>query len=280
MTDVEITDPWKLSSGLRDDMVLQVFDAYFAPDADYQGGRQLLLHLIGVDELAEPQTLKLSIGADWETADGGTTVTHPTKKQQRINASTIYGHWISSAQEIPELVAELQRRPGGPTNAKVWEGLILHLLEKEITFGRNIDPQKRLMPAEYFGLISDSPAANGQVPAPPASVPPVPPAPVATAPAPAPTGIPPVPAPAAPAPAMDPATAALLAQARANAAALAPQTAPAPTGNPLHDKYVTLALSTDWSTFLATALADTEVLADDEFAGQVISGALYNQARA
>jgi hypothetical protein len=269
MADVEITDPWKLSSGLRDDMVLQIFSAYFAPDADYQGGRQLLLHLIGVDELEEPQTLKLSIGADWESADGGTTVTHPTKKQQRINASTIYGHWISSAQEIPELVAELQRRPGGPTNAKVWEGLILHLLEKEITFGRNIDPQKRLMPAEYFGLIQDSP---------PATIPPVSPAPVAMAP----MGIPQVPVAQAPvangvpggqvAPAVD--TAALLAQARAA------QAAPAPTGNPLFDKYTALARTTEWGVFLATALADPEVLADDEFAQQAISGSLYNAARA
>lgn len=259
MTMPEITDPWKLSSGLRDDMVLQIFSAYFAPDADYQGGRQLLLHLIGVDELEEPQTLKLSIGGDWESADGGNTVTHPTKKQQRINASTIYGHWISSAQEIPELVAELQRRPGGPTNSKVWEGLIIHLLEKEITFGRNIEPQKRLMPAEYFGVI--------QAPAPAST-----PAPATTPPFP--LGIPTVPAmaPVPTPPAMDPAV--LLAQARAA------QAAPPPTGNQLFDKYAALARTTDWGTFLATALADTEVLADDEFAQQVISGSLYSTARA
>lgn len=265
MPDIEITDPWKLSSGLRDDMVLQIHDAYFAPDAEYQGGRVLLLHLIGLDELQEANTLKLSIGADWETNDGGITVTHPTKKQQKINASTIYGHWISHAQQIPELVAELQARPGGPLNAKVWEGLILHLQERDLVFGKNIDPQKRLMPTEYFGLIQDAAPGN---------VPPVPAPPVAP-----PLAIPQVPAtapvPPAPAPAPGPAgTAALLAQARAA------QAAPAPTGNPLFDKYATLARTTEWGPFLAAALADPEVLADDEFAGRVIGGELYNTARA
>lgn len=265
MPDIEITDPWKLSSGLRDDMVLSITDAYFAPDAEYQGGRVLLLHLIGLDEMQEAQTIKMSVGADWETSDGGVTITHPTKKQQKINASTIYGHWISHAQEIPELVKELQDRPGGPLNSKVWEGLIIHLQERDLVFGKNIDPQKRLMPTEYFGLLSNTaPATMAPVSAPP----------VATAP---PLSIPAVPPAAAPptngAPsAVD--TAALIAQARAA------QAAPAPTGSPLYDKYVTLARSTEWGPFLAAALADPEVLLDDEFAGQVIGGTLYAQARA
>lgn len=250
-------------------MVLQIHAAYFATDADYQGGRQFLIHLIGTDENNEEATLKMSVGADWDSADGGVTITHPTKKQQRINQSTIYGHFISHAQEIPDLVAELQNRPGGPTNAKVWEGLILHLQEREIKFGRNIEPQQRLMPTEYFGLIQD---------AVPGTVAPVPQAPVAMAPVGVPqvpiTNVPaPVAPPAAPVAAVDPQ--ALLAAARANAAA------PAPTGNPMYDKYVSLARTTDWPTFLATALADPEVLADDEFAQQVINeGSLYTSARA
>jgi hypothetical protein len=255
MTMPEITDPWKLSSGLRDDMVLSIHDAYFAPDAEYQGGRVLLLHLIGLDELEEPQTLKLSIGADWETPDGGNTVTHPTKKQQRINGSTIYGHWISHAQEIPALVAELQQRPGGPINSKVWAGLILHLQERDLVFGRNIEPQKRLMPTEYFGLIAVSP--NGNVPN----------VQMATLQQ-LPMGIPQVPVAAV----VDPS--ALIAQARAQAAA---QSAPA---SPLYQKYFDLARTVEWPIFLATALADPEVLADDELAQQCADQSqLYTMAR-
>lgn len=257
--ETEITDPWKLSSGLRDDMVFSIHQAYFAPDAEYQGGRVLLLHLIGLDEMEEPNTLKMSVGADWESPDGGTTITHPTKKQQRINGSTIYGHWISHAQEIPELVAELQRRPGGPTNANVWTGLIVHLQERDLVFGKNIDPQKRLMPTEYFGLLTD--AVNGNV------------APVQTAPLQtAPMGVPQVPVSAPVAAAVDPA--ALIAQARAQAAQAA---APA---SPLYQKYFDLARAADWPTFLATALADPEVLADDELAQQCADQSqLYTMAR-
>lgn len=252
MPEIVISDPWKLSSGLRDDMVASITDAYFAPDAEYQGGRVLLLHLIGIDETGEAFTLKLSAGADWETADGGNTITHPTKKQQRINSSTIYGHWIANAQEIPELVDELQRRPGGPLNAKVWEGLIIHLLLKEIRFGRNIDPQQRLMPAEYFGVMESQPD--------PVAVQGVPFVPV--------TPAPPV---AQPSP-IDPQL--LLAQARAQAAA------PTNGSSPLYNELVNLAKTLDWPQYLATVLADPRVLADDELAQQAIDqNQLYNSAR-
>lgn len=240
-------------------MVISIHAAYFSVDADYQSGRQYLLFLIGTDENTEPVEIRMSVGADWASADGGVTITHPTKRKQTINASCIYGHWISHAQEIPELVNVLRGR-GNPTNAKVWEGLILHLQESEIKFGRNIDPQMRLMPTEYFGLIEDSTPAN---------IPFVPPAPVVTPP----LGAPQVPTPV-PAPAMDPA--ALIAQARAKA-----NQGPTSTGNSLYDKYFTLAKETEWGVFLATALADSEVLADDELAQQIVDQSqLYTQARA
>jgi hypothetical protein len=244
-------DPWKLSSGLRDDMVLSIHAAYFAPDAEYQGGKVLLLHLIGTDELSEPVTVKMSAGADWQTADGGNTITHPTKRQQVINGSTIYGHWISHCQEIPELINVLRTR-GNPTNAKIWEGLIIHTEERELKFGKNIEPQRRLMPTEYFGLVSDSPSATiPSVPQP---------------------STPPPPAPAVPSPVVDPA--ALLAQARAAKAAPS-------NGSPLYNEMLQLARTLDWPTFLATALADDRVLADDELAQQCVDESLlYASARA
>lgn len=270
----EFTDEaWILSSGLRDDMVISVYDAYFATDAEYQGGRQYLLHLIGTDEKTEPVTLKMSVGADWQSADGGVTITHPTKQKQRINSSTIYGHWITCASEIPELVAELQRRPGGPTNAKVWEGLIIHATEREIKFGKTIEPQMRLMPAEYFGLIQEVQAPQG--------IPNVPPTPLvqpAYAPPPAPAYVPPV-APVAaqigiaPVPVVDDGQAALAAARAAAANTAAPV-------NPLYQHYWELAKVTEWGPFLAAALADTNVLQDEELAQQIVNqGLLWTQAR-
>jgi hypothetical protein len=250
---VDTTDPWKLSSGLRDDMVLSIHAAYFSPDAEYQGGQQYLLWLIGLDENQDEATLKMSVGADWTSSDGGTTITHPTKKQQYINGSTIYGHFITAAMEIPELQAEVRKRALGPLNAKVWEGLIIHFTEHELKFGKNIDAQMRLMPTEYFGLISE--AAPTTLP------------PVQTAP---PVAAPPVVAPP-PVAVTDPAV--LLAQARAA------QAQAKPTGSPLYEELVSLAKVSDWPSFLNTVIADPRVLADDELALQAMDQSqLWTQA--
>lgn len=246
-------------------MVLSIHASYFATDAEYQGGRQYLLHLIGLDENGDEATIKMSIGPDWDSGDGGNTVTHPTKKQQNINGSTIYGHWLSHALEIPELVAVLRSR-GGPTNAKVWEGLIIHLQEREIKFGRTIEPQQRLMPTEYFGLITDAApmSPNGALPA--QGIPNVPIVPEIV------PAFPPPGQPAPPTVITDPS--ALLAAARASQAAAA-----APV-NPTYVKYFEMAKVMEWPVFLATALADAEVLADDELAQQIVNqNLLYTQAR-
>ncbi len=125
-TTTQVPEAWELDSGLRDDMVLSVHGAYFAPHAEYQEGKQLMLWLLGVDENNEPAELRMSIGADWQTPDGGNTITHPTKKKQHINQSSIYGHWISHCFEIPDLSKVLFER-GGPTDARIWVNLIIHV---------------------------------------------------------------------------------------------------------------------------------------------------------
>lgn len=246
-TSTNVPEAWELDSGLRDDMVLQVHAAYFAPHADYQEGKQLMLFLIGVDENEEPQELRMSIGADWQTPDGGFTITHPTKRKQHINKSSIYGFWIAYCFEIPELAQTLISR-GGPTDARIWIDLVLHLQAKSLSWGPNIPDQERLMPTEFFGLTSQLA---------PATVPPAAPAPpVATT--------PPAQAPAAPpvqptAPVdqvFDPAAA--LAAAKAAAA-------PQQNGSPLFQKAVSYAQSApDFPTFVGMALADVDILADDD----------------
>jgi hypothetical protein len=139
--------------------------------------------------------------------------------------------------------------------------LILHLQERELKFGKNIDPQLRLMPTEYFGLIADAPVATQP------QLQPQPP--VAGLMTPPPTqGIPSVPPPSTPDPA------ALLAQARAA------QAAATNGSSPLYNELVELAKVNDWPTFLATVLSDARVLADDELAQQAIDQTqLYNNAR-
>lgn len=252
-TSTSVPEAWELDSGLRDDMILQIHGAYFAPHADYQDGKQLMIFLMGVDENNEPAELRMSIGADWQSPDGGYTVVHPTKKKQHINKSCIFGHFISFCFEIPDLAKELISR-GGPTDARIWIGLVLHLQLRTLTWGGDIRDQERLMPTEYLGLTTD---------AVPATVP------VATAPAPpAATAPPAAPVPAAAPPASQPTDQVFdpqAALAAARAAAAGPQVAQ--NGSPLFQKAVTLAAgSPDFATFLGEAFADADILADDELA--------------
>src|SRR5271156_4194171 len=153
MTDIQIPDAWVMDSGLREDMVLTVHSSYFAPHADYQDGKVLMLWLLGVDENDDPAEVRLSVGADWQTDDGN-VITHPTKKSQHINKNSIYGHWIGYAFQIPELARLLIERTGdlGARDARGWMDLILHLQNKTIEFGPKVPAQERLMPTEFFGL--------------------------------------------------------------------------------------------------------------------------------
>lgn len=248
-TSTQVPEAWELDSGLRDDMVLSIHAAYFAPHADYQDGNQLMLFLIGVDENEEPQELRMSIGADWQSPDGGNTVNHPTKKKQHINKSSIFGHWIQYCFEIPELAQTLISR-GGPTDARIWIDLILHLQAKTLSWGPNISDQERLMPTEFFGLTSQLQ---------PATV-----APTAAAPA------PPVQAPAptqAPAPPVQTQPVDQVFDPQAALAAAKAAAAPQQNGSPLFQRAVQLAqATTDFPTFVGAALADTNILADDELA--------------
>jgi hypothetical protein len=110
--------------------------------------------------------------------------------------------------------------------------LILHLQGKEISFGtgpKSPPPQDRLMPTEYFGLTSDQ-------------------APTTVAPS---------------TPKVDP----MAAVVAAREAAARQQVAS--NGSPLYTRAVELAKAApDYATFLGQALADNEILADEELAVQ------------
>lgn len=243
----DYSDEYKLDSGLRESMDLTVHLAYFSTSADYQNGNVYLLFLTGEDEEGEPVEVRMSVGADWTSADGGKTITHPTKKY--INRNTIYGHWLTHAIEIPELRAVLAER-GGPTVAAIWDNLRLHLDLTEIKFGKNLDPQERLMPTSFLGVYEDS-GTSSTTPL--------------TTPTPSPTV-----SPAAPSPAD------VVAQAKAKAAA-------ASNGSsPLYTEMVELAkASSTYSDFVSAALARDDVLADEELAVQVADeGGIWAIAKA
>lgn len=156
-------DPWKLDSGLRDDAVFTIVSAYFGTTAQYQDGTVTLLTLVGYDENGTEMTEKLSVGGDWITNDGGKTIVHPTKT--RIVKNSIYGHWLQKCIDIPELYATLQQR-GEPRHADIWNTLIIHVTQQEISFGKKLEPISRLLPLEYLGVADPSGDQSSPQPSP------------------------------------------------------------------------------------------------------------------
>ena len=236
---------WELSSGLRESMDLTIDMAYFSTHAEYNNGNGMLLFIIGHDENGDPYEGRLSLGADWTSADGGKTVTHPSKKM--FNKSTNYGHWITAAMAIPELHDILVDR-GPASTAAVWENLVVHLELQKIVFGKNIDPQEKLLPTAFLGIVD----ATGPVSAPQQ------PLPISTG--------PPL------TPAQTPVTIPSTGKTPAQIIAEARSAQQVSNGNtsPLYIQMTELAKqSPDYPSFLAAALANPDVLADDELAQQV-----------
>jgi hypothetical protein len=263
-TTFEIPDNWKLDSGLRETVPkFTIASSYFAQTANYQTGIPYRLYLIGFDTETEPFTVKMSVGSDWVSSDGGRTIAHPTKK--RINNSSTYGHWIYESMSLPglreELVARTQAQFNGlgPLAAGIWDNMILRLATKSYQFGRvtaDNPPRNFLMPAEFLGLDTgqgDGNSVQSLVVAPPTQ-------PVVAEPA--------VSTQASPTPA------------ERVAAARAARNGPV-TSNPLMTQLYDLAKSCPThDEFMQKAWEIDEVLADDKVAELVADpSAIYSQAR-
>ena len=142
----------QLGGGFRDDYILTIASAYFAPDAQYQDGTTFMLHLIGIDEQGEPVTEKFNVGktSEWATYDGGKTL-KPIGKATKINRTTMYGHLIDHA--IQSGAGDVLIARGDPSNSQCWIGLQFHMKAVSIQFGKKIEPQERNMPVEFLGVV-------------------------------------------------------------------------------------------------------------------------------
>jgi hypothetical protein len=251
-------DAWKLDSGLRESMDLLIHASYFSQHADYQGGIPYLIFFIGEDENGDPVELRMPVGSDWSSADGGKTISHPTKRN--IIKSSIYGHFIEHALAIEDAPQGMKLRDilfsrGTPMQAGIWQDLKIHLDLFEIKFGRSLDPVNRLMPTRFLGLITE-----GASPSQPAPVTQSPMQPQQATTAVAPLQQSPTPGTVAPT-AASPAD--VVAQARASQAT-------ANGASPLMEQMIELARSSATHLeFQQKAFAIPEVLTDEELAIQV-----------
>lgn len=140
----------------------EVTDAYFAADPKYSekaGTEIIMLHWTGKAPGLDSYPLmtkdgfhpKWTLGADWQTMDGGKTVVHPKGKAKLGRAA---GRMYKIAAEATEDLA------GTPEDfldshdyrdASTWIGTRWFMDEVERDFGGQIGKKTELMPVTYLG---------------------------------------------------------------------------------------------------------------------------------
>lgn len=251
-------DLFQFSSGLRDDYTFVVYMAEFAINAESDSENYNLI-LTGIDEAdGEDVTEMFGVGKDWFSEDGGLTLVHPKGGNRRINRSTNYAKFCEFAMtSMTEAKSTfLESDTASPFVAATWINTKWHMHEEMVgegftgRDGKEVKDRYRTMPVEFLGFVDNDGNVIGMdpdsTPAKSAAKP------KAASPK----------AAAKPAPAPDKA-AALLAAAKASKAA--PE-APASIEEILAGKSREL----EWDDFLAFALSQDELLANDELAADVI----------
>jgi len=139
--------------GFHSDTNVTIEFGTFRTDDNYNNGNTLLLVLTMTDE-ADGSNFDhmLSIGGDWVTADGGYTVAH-TKGKIKFNKQSNVQKWIDACRRLPELDALLLNR-GPAQDARVWEGIRVHLIGVEDPYTINGEKHERttIIPDSYLGL--------------------------------------------------------------------------------------------------------------------------------
>lgn len=237
----------QFGSGIRGEYDFTILMAQFTTDARIQDGQQYVLLLSGVDENEEPVEELLTCGANWESLDGGITITNPAKSAS-INRNTNYGKFCAFAADACIKANADWIFTADAKDARIWVGTKWKMTEKqtgEAFINRQtkeeVAARFRLMPDEYLGR--DETATS-------ATVPTAAPAP-APAPSPAIAAASPVAVPAEPSP---------------------PTSAPPATtpGAALSIATQLAATSTDYATFINAALAVDAIATDDVLVPQLL----------
>lgn len=150
------------SSGGYTDFEFEVTDAYFAESEAYNQkvggtGGGIMLHLLGRTSLPEAPIFEVdgfhpsyTLSADWQTLDGGKTITHPKGDKAKLGKN--YGRFCQRVVEITEDIADTPQDPlsnADPRSAAIWVGTKWFLEEEE--FGSGQYKTRKLMPTKYLG---------------------------------------------------------------------------------------------------------------------------------
>lgn len=152
------------SSGGFTDFEFEVTDAYFAESEAYNqkigGSGGLMLHLLGRTNLPEAPIFEIdgfhpsyTLSADWQTLDGGKTITHPKGEKAKLGKN--YGRFCQRVVEITEDIADTPQDPlaqADPRSAAIWLGTKWFLEDEE--FGSGQYKTRKLMPTKYLGKVA------------------------------------------------------------------------------------------------------------------------------
>jgi len=161
-----------LSSGAYgpEEMTATITRSRFEPNtmSEYDPNKLFLYWTVEPDEqtvqdFPEYDSIRYSIGQDWETFDDGKTIEHP-RGTTRMNPNTNYGKVIERVTNMPEAVKVFEAREQelglseGQLYAPIWEGMTFKF--QKITFegsaDRGVPDYSRDMPVEFMGVDGET----------------------------------------------------------------------------------------------------------------------------
>lgn len=150
-------DPFALSSGLLDDADVEVDDATFKYDPNYNDGNTcvLALSISSDDEDVDSDTeLLFPCGDAWEPADGGESTVRTDEKAKPFNKRSGIGLLLGSFFESG---AEADLRASGhtPMQADMYRKMKFHVGRKEVDYGTDIGKIDRIVCTEWYGYAGE-----------------------------------------------------------------------------------------------------------------------------
>lgn len=155
-------DPFKLESGLLDNVDVTITDAEFTNRLDAFDPTKLELHLtVLVDgEDGGEQVLFFGCGDGWEAAAKGQTAIREDGKERNFHVNTKVGELFKSIvglmDEDKALDKELRNRladfPTGPREAGFWKGLKLHLERQDRKGGGDVGDYAVIVATAFNGV--------------------------------------------------------------------------------------------------------------------------------
>lgn len=155
-------DPFKLESGLLDNVDVTITDAEFTNRLDAFDPTKLELHLTCLvdGEDGGEQVLFFGCGDGWEASDKGQTAIREDGKERNFHVNTKVGELFKTMVGLMDgdkaLDKELRNRlgdyPTGPREAGFWKGLKLHLDREDRKGGGEVGDYAVIVASAYNGV--------------------------------------------------------------------------------------------------------------------------------